>query len=202
MPWGLPKVPPNIVAAVVDRGWENTSQGSAAIPTPERRQAMHPKGFTQLLGLGLAVLFTMLVGRVGADDSKLEGTWDVTLQFPEETCNRPECNCPANTPNIPIPALNTVLKGGGMLWSGSALAVVTGQGGWERLGHNHYMARFKFYIFNPETGFRMGYEELAKDIRVTGPETFEASTTYDLFDAADQLIGTGCLINETATRFE
>ena len=149
---------------------------------------MQTRRFTQLPGLALAVLLTLLVGSVGADDSKLEGTWDVTLQFPEETCDRPECNCPGNTPNIPIPALNTFLKGGGMLWSGSALAVVTGQGGWERLGRNHYMARFKFYIFNPETGFRTGYEELTKDIRLTGPDTFEATTTYDLFDAADQLL--------------
>jgi hypothetical protein len=89
-----------------------------------------------------------------------------------------------------------------MLWSGSALAVVTGQGGWGRLGRNHYMARFKFCIFNPATGFRTGYEELTKDIRVTGPDTFEATTTYDLFDATDQLLATECVINETATRFE
>src|SRR5262245_3061460 len=168
---------------------------------------MQTTRFTHLPGLALAVLFTVLLGSVGADgrqgdDRKLEGTWDVTLQFPEETCIRPECSCPANTPNIPIPALNTFLKGGGMLWSGSALAVVTGQGGWERLGHNHYTARFKFYIFNPATGFRTGYEELTKDLSLTGPDTFEATTTYDLFDAADQLIAPGWLINETATRFE
>ena len=89
-----------------------------------------------------------------------------------------------------------------MLWSGSALAVVTGQGVWKLLGRNHYMARFKFYIFNPETGFRTGYEELTKDIRLTGPDTFEATTKYDLFDAVDQLIATECVINETAERFE
>jgi hypothetical protein len=89
-----------------------------------------------------------------------------------------------------------------MLWSGSALAVVTGQGRWERFERNHYVARFKFFIFNPETGFRTGYEELTKDIRLTGPDTFNATTTYDLFDAQDQLMATGCLINETATHFE
>ena len=168
---------------------------------------MQTRLLTQLLSLALAVLFTMLVGTVRADDRKLEGTWDVTLQFPEETCNRPECSCPANTPNIPIPALNTFLKGGGMLWSGSALAVVTGQGGWERIGRSHYTARFKFYIFDPATGFRTGYEELTKDIRLTssdelGRDTFKATTTYNLFDAEDHLIAAGCLINETATRFE
>ena len=146
---------------------------------------MQTRLFTQLPSLALAVLFTMLVGSVGADDRKLEGTWDVTLQFPEETCDRTRCSCPGNTPNIPIPALNTFLKGGGMLWSGSALrrGHRTGVDG-SALGVTSYMARFKFFIFNPETGFRTGYEELTKDIRLTGPDTFEATTTYDLFDAA------------------
>jgi hypothetical protein len=172
---------------------------------------MQTRRSTQLSRLALAALLTLLVGQVpvfGNDDReegehrKLEGTWDVILRFPEETCARAECNCPGNTPNIPIPALNTFLKHGGMLWSGSALAVVTGQGEWEHRRRKHYTARFKFYIFNPATGFRMGYEELTKDIRLTSRDTFEATTTYDLFDAAGDLIATECVINETATRFE
>jgi hypothetical protein len=170
---------------------------------------MQRRLFIGLPNLALAVLFTLLVGSVGADDRKgddhtLEGTWDVILQFPEETCNRSECSCPANTPNIPIPALNTFLKGGGMLWTGSALAVVTGQGRWERLGRDHYTARFKFYIFDLTSGLSMGREELTKDIRLTGPDTFEATTTYDLFNvsAGGGPIAEGCIINETATRFE
>jgi hypothetical protein len=129
----------------------------------------------------------MLLGSAAADNSTLEGTWDVTLQFPAETCDRTECSCPGNTPNIPLPTLNTFLKGGGMVWSGSALAVGPGQGVWERFEHHHYVARFKFYIFNPETGLSTGSEELTKDIRLTGPDTFEATTTYDLFDAAGNM---------------
>jgi hypothetical protein len=89
-----------------------------------------------------------------------------------------------------------------MLWSGSALAVGLGQGEWERFEHYHYVARFKFFIFDPATGFSTGSEELIKDIRLTGPDTFEATTRYDLFDAAGQMTAQGCLINETATRFE
>jgi hypothetical protein len=77
---------------------------------------MQTRLFTRLPGLALAVLFTMLVGSVGADDSKLKGTWDVTLRFPKETCDRPECGtCPGGQPDIPIPTLNTFLKGGGMV---------------------------------------------------------------------------------------
>jgi hypothetical protein len=174
---------------------------------------MKTRLFTHLPGLALAVLFTMLVGSVGADDNKLEGTWDVTLQFPEETCDR--CGCPGNTPDIPLPTLNTFLKGGGMLWSGSALTVGPGQGSWERLGRNHYMARFKFFIFaltiDSNSGSiiarRTGSEELTKDIRLTDPDelgrdTFEATTTFDLFDVAGTMTAQGCIINETATRFE
>ena len=106
---------------------------------------MQTTRFTLPSGLALAVLLTLLVGSVGADDRTLEGTWDVTLQFPEETCDR--CGCPGNTPDIPLPTLNTFLKHGGMLWSGSALTVGPGQGSWERLGHNHFVARFKLFIF-------------------------------------------------------
>jgi hypothetical protein len=163
---------------------------------------MQTRLFTHLPGLALAVLFTMLVGSVGADNSKLEGTWNVTLRFPEETCDRPnqECGpCPGGGPNIPIPTLNTFLKGGGMVWSGGSLFVGPGQGFWERLGHNHFMARFKFLVFNPD-GSRRASEELTKEISLTSSDTFEATTTYDYITAAGT--GTGCIINETAERFE
>ena len=156
---------------------------------------------TQLSSMALAVLLAMLVSSAGADDRKLEGTWDVILQFPEDTCMK--CGCPGGTPNIPLPTLNTFLKHGGMLWSGSsALAVGPGQGEWQDLGNSQYMARFKFFTFNPASGERTGSEELTKAIRLTGPDTFEATTTFDLFDAAGQLIVNECVIHETATRFE
>jgi hypothetical protein len=80
---------------------------------------MHMRLLTLLPGLTLAVLFTLLVGSVGADGRKLEGTWNVTLRFPQETCDRPECGGgPGCRPDIPIPNLNTFLKGGG--WCGPA----------------------------------------------------------------------------------
>jgi hypothetical protein len=48
---------------------------------------MQTRRFTQLPGLAITILFTLLVGSLGADDRKgddhkLEGTWDVTLQSP------------------------------------------------------------------------------------------------------------------------
>jgi hypothetical protein len=171
---------------------------------------MQTTRFTRLLGITLTVMLTLPVGQglvFGHDDgdrtasNKLEGTWDVTLRFPESSCNN-ACNCPGNTPNIPLPTLNTFLKHGGMLYSGTALVAGPGQGVWERLGHRHFMARFKFFIFDLTTARRTGTSELTKDIRLTGPDTFEATTTYDLFDTAGNPLAQGCIINESATRFE
>jgi hypothetical protein len=165
---------------------------------------------TQIPGMTLAVLLTLLVGQdlvFGHDDdcrepSKLEGTWDVTLRFPKDTCNNPACGgCPGGRPEIPIPNLNTFLKGGGMVWSGGSLYVGPGQGFWECLGHNHFIARFKFLLFNPD-GSRRGSEELTKEIRLKSSERFEATTTFDFLDTAGNAIGRGCKINETAERFE
>src|SRR5258705_5517195 len=48
----------------------------------------------------------------GAQDRKLQGTWNVTLRFP--VCSA-SCPCPGGVPNIPIPTLNTYLKDGTML---------------------------------------------------------------------------------------
>jgi len=163
---------------------------------------MQTRRFTQLPALALALLFTMLVGSVRAQDSNtLVGTWDVIIRFPESSCNN-ACNCPGNTPDIPLPTLNTFLEQGGMLWSGGALVVSTGHGTWEDLGDNQFTARFKFFIFDLTTGFPTGSEEVTKDIRVTGPDTFEATSTYDLFDAAGTVVAQSCIINETATRFQ
>ncbi len=64
---------------------------------------MQTTRFTLLPGLALAVLLTMLVGSVGADDSKLEGTWNVTVRFP--VCDA-ICTCPGGVPNIPIQGLH------------------------------------------------------------------------------------------------
>jgi hypothetical protein len=153
---------------------------------------------THLAGLALAILCTMLVGSARAGDSKLAGTWEVAVTFPQETCDRLECKCTAGT----FQTLNTFLKDGAMVWSGGNLRAGTGQGAWKSLGHHSFMARFKFSMFDFSTGGRTGSEEVTKGITLTGPDTFEAPTTYDLFDAAGGITAQGCSINETATRFE
>ena len=157
----------------------------------------------QIPGMTLAVLLTLLIGSVRADDSKLEGTWDVTLKWPKATCDRTACNCPGGVPNIPITTLNTFLKGGGMVWSTNVLFVGPGQGQWQSLGHNDFMDHFKFWIFDLSTGFPIRYEDVTQDIHLTSRDTYKGTMTYDLFDAAGNILARECSVNiDSATRFE
>jgi hypothetical protein len=162
---------------------------------------MKMRRFTQIPGMAFAVLLALLVGSVGANDSKLEGTWDVILRFPEETCNRAECNC--IPPDIPVQTVNTFLKHGGMLWTTSNLRVGPGQGRWERLEHNRFEAHFKFTIFALDTGFSTGSEDVTQTIHLTGRDAYEGTMIYDLFDAQGNIVAEGCSVNiESATRIE
>jgi hypothetical protein len=159
--------------------------------------------------LTVAVIFTLApVGPLpalgetedhGNRDSKLQGTWNVILKFP--VCNA-VCTCPGGTPNIPVPALNTYLKDNMLLVShGGSLFAGPGQGSWDRITHNQYKARFKFFLFNA-SGARVGSEEVTKTIGLTGPDAFQATSSFDFFDAAGNLTAHACPINETGTRFE
>jgi hypothetical protein len=176
---------------------------------------MQTRRYTQLPGMTLAVLLTLLVGQglvFGHDDGDrtaprtLEGTWNVTLRFPvcDPPTTVPFCSCPGGTPNIPISGLHMYLKHGSFLEvPGGSLFRGPGLGSWERLGHNQFEARFKFFLFNTD-GSRGGNEEVTNHIHLTGHDAFEATATFDLFDATGNRLSPeeGCTINETATRFE
>src|SRR5436853_1999393 len=162
---------------------------------------MQTTRFTWFPGLALAVLFTLLAGSAGADDRHLEGTWNVTLRFP--VCSS-QCPCPGGTPNIPIPGLHLYLEHGGYVdASGGSLLRSSALGSWERTGDHQFEVRYKFFLFNAD-GSRRGSEEVTNHIHLTGPDTFEATATFDLFDAAGSMTSPaeGCPLNETATRFE
>jgi hypothetical protein len=134
-----------------------------------------------------------------AQDIKLQGTWNATLRFP--VCNA-MCPCPGGVPNIPIPQTNTYLKDSTLLVAnGGSLFAGPGQGSWQRIAYDTFKARFKFFLFNPD-GSRRGFEEVTRAIRFTNPNAFEATSTFDLFDAAGNMTARGCPINETATRFQ
>ena len=166
------------------------------------------KRFYAVAVLAVAGALTLLVWQrpvAGQDDGgqgehrRLVGTWNVTLRFPVCTTT---CGCPGGVPNIPIPVLQRYERDGTMLQiTGGSLFAGPGVGSWEGRGHHEFAARFKFFLFNA-TGIRTGNEEITSRIDLTGPNAFEASATFDLFDAAGNIIAQGCPINETATRFE
>ena len=160
---------------------------------------MQTRRFTQLPGLALAVLLSLLVGSAAAQPSKLVGTWNVTLRFP--VCDA-VCTCPGGVPNIPIPALHLYQKHGALLEIGSSVFRGPGVGSWDHVGDKQFVARYKFFLFNPTTLSRTGSEEVTNDIRLTGPDAFEATATFDLFNTAGNMTAQGCIINETGKRFE
>ena len=87
-----------------------------------------------------------------------------------------------------------------MLVSLSSLFAGPGQGQWERTAYNTFRARFKFLMFNT-SGVRTGSEEVTKTIGLTNPDSFVATSTFDLFDAAGNVTARGCPINEAGARF-
>ena len=163
-------------------------------------------GLKAIFTLTLAVVLMLtpgsqfpLMGQQHGQDQKLQGTWNVTSRFPECSAT---CSCTGGVPNIPIPSLNTYLKDSTMLVSfGAFLFAGPGQGSWERIAHDTFRARFKFFIFNA-SGMRVAMEEVTKTIGLTSPDTFVATSTFDFFDAAGNVTVRGCPINETGTRFQ
>ena len=167
------------------------------------------KRFGAVAVLTLAGALVLMVGQKPAsvqgasdetDGGKLHGTWNVTLKFP--VCST-TCPCPGGVPNIPIRALQEYQKGetlvevpGGTLFRGP------GVGSWERVGENQFAAHFKFFIFKSDgSGGPAANEVVTSHITLTGPDSFDAAATFDLFTPSGMVIGQGCAINETATRF-
>jgi hypothetical protein len=161
---------------------------------------MQTKQFLHLAGLALAVLLVLCVSSGGADDSTLVGTWDHTVQFPEEACTAP-CLCPTGTPNVPIQELRQYQRHGALLAIGFA-ARSPGVGSWNRVGRDRFAFRFKYFRFTfTPTPTRVGSVEVTGEIHLTGPNTYESTATFDLFDVDGAPIAEGCPVNATATRF-
>lgn len=166
------------------------------------------KRFYAVAVLALAGALVLLVGQKpmsvqGASDDadgKLHGTWNVTLKFP--VCSA-SCPCPGGMPNIPIPALQTYQKGETMLEAGGgSLFRGPGTGSWERTDEDQFVAHFKFFVFKSDgSGGPAANEVVTSHITLTGPDSFDAAATFDLFTPSGMVVGQGCAINETATRF-
>ena len=75
-------------------------------------------------------------------------------------------------------------------------------GSWACFGQHQFVARSKFFL-NPDFS-RRGSEEVTSHILLPGPDEFEATGTFDLFDPAGGRTSPaeGCPINADGTRFE
>ena len=167
------------------------------------------KGFCSIAVLALAGALVLMVGQKpvpvqgASDDTEargLHGTWDVTLKFP--VCST-TCPCPGGVPNIPIRALHEYQKGGTLAEvPGGTLFRGPGVGSWERVDEDPFAARLKFFVFKSDgSGLPAANEVVTSHITLTGPESFTAAATFDLFSPSGIVIAQGCAINETGTRF-
>ena len=108
---------------------------------------MQTRRFPYLPGLALAVLLTLLVGRVGAKDSKFEGTWVNEVKI---------VTCPPAPPAVIASAqsMTTYMRGGILIEGGSpstpppAVSRSAGQGIWERTSHHTFRVFFRFHSFD------------------------------------------------------
>jgi len=160
-------------------------------------------------GLSLALLLCMSWIYTGATAQppsfaqRLVGTWEVTLRLPACTFS---CPCPpAVGPDTFTPALQTYSGDGTMeeVYGGSLLLVRSDAlGSWEHVGGQQYSARYKFFVLNPTSGERIFTEVVTSNIELQGRDAFEATATFNLFEADGVTpVHLGCPIEVTGRRF-
>jgi hypothetical protein len=107
---------------------------------------MQTRRFTHLPSLTFAVLFTILVGGVGADASTLVGTWLNEVNV--VTCP-PEPEVLAT-----FPSMTTYIRGGILIEGGGppapppAVSSSAGHGIWERTGDHTFRVFFRIHSFD------------------------------------------------------
>ena len=167
------------------------------------------KGILLTAGLLLALLLSLSWTYTGATaqppstGQKLVGTWEVTLRLPDCTF---ACQCPPGVgPDTLLPALHTYSSDGTMeeVYGGSLLLFRSDAlGSWENVGNQEYSARYKFFIFNPDTSERLFTDVVTSHIELQGRDAFVATATFNRF-AADgvTVVRSGCPIEITGRRF-
>ncbi len=129
-------------------------------------------------------------------NGKIVGLWDVRVI--NRDCQTGE---PAATP--PLHVMNMFNRGGTLLETGSGLPTRRGPGlgTWQYLGGLSYSSVFRFFRFNADGTFA-GTRRVARTIELSeDANEFIATASFEVFDANDNLIQTGCA-TETATRLE
>jgi len=135
-----------------------------------------------------------------ADPSRgLEGVWRTTVT---------QRNCQTGGVIRTAQGIVAYHEGGTMSETSNALGPAfrsPGYGVWEKIGPSTYTASFIFQRYNPDGAFA-GTQVITSTIEVGGgrngdPNTYETTTSIQIYDVNNNLLGTGCA-TATATRFE
>ncbi len=128
-------------------------------------------------------------------NGNIEGVWQTTVT---------QRNCQNGDVIRTSKGLSVYHKGGTMSETSAALPPAlrsAGYGVWERGRRSTYTSSFIFLRFNPDGSYG-GTQKITSNIELgwTG-NTYATTTSIQIFDANDTLVGTGCA-TATATRFE
>ena len=128
----------------------------------------------------------------GKEQQPLEGVWDISITIR---------SCTTGAALATGRAIQIFIDGGTMTEIADRSNRSAGLGTWRHLGGRNYATHHKFIEYSAAGTFN-GTTVLTREIELskTGDE-FTATTTFENFDANDQLFNTGCATS-TATRFE
>jgi hypothetical protein len=145
-----------------------------------------------LTGANISVLAQSGQEQRGKDQQPLEGVWDITVTAR---------SCTTGAALHTGRAIQVFSDGGTMTEIADRSNRSAGLGTWRHLGGRSYSTRHKIIEYSAAGKFN-GTTVLTREIelRKTGDE-FTATTSFENFDANDQLFNTGCATS-TATRFE
>jgi hypothetical protein len=150
--------------------------------------------------LAAAIVLPALSGAAGeaAQEQKdqeqrgLEGVWDVSVTGR---------SCATGAALFTGRAILMFIDGGTLTEIADRANRSTGLGTWRHLGGSSYTALEKFIEYTAAGGFN-GTTVLTREIELgKNADEYTATATSEVFNAAGQLINTGCA-TATATRFE
>jgi hypothetical protein len=128
----------------------------------------------------------------GQERRGIEGVWDVSVTA---------VSCATGATLFTGRAILMFIDGGSLTEIADRANRSTGLGTWRHLGGRSYTALEKFIDYTAAGGFN-GTEVITREIELgKNADEYTATATTEVFNAADQLIRTGCA-TATATRFE
>jgi hypothetical protein len=117
------------------------------------------------------------------DRQGIEGAWDVSVTIRQ---------CDTNVPVGAVHAMNMFMDGGTLTETSNDLLRGASVGTWRQVSKRGYTAVFRFFTFNQD-GTLAGRNKITRAIRLNADGNgFVANAVFDIFDANDKLLASGC----------